>query len=407
MEKITFEGSQGEMLAARLDKPQGEIKACALFAHCFTCSKDIFAASRIAKSLMEKNIAVLRFDFTGLGQSEGEFANTNFSSNVQDLVKAADYMRENLKAPSILIGHSLGGAAVLAAAKYVDEAKAIVTISAPADAAHVTHNFGDKQAEIMTNGEAEVSLAGRPFTIRKQFIDDVQSQNLKNDIENLGKALLVMHAPLDKTVGIANASEIFTSAKHPKSFVTLDDADHLLSKRQDAEYAANVIAVWVNRYIQDKAKTSQQDNDPVPADTVRVTSTGNGKFQQRITVGHHTLLADEPESFGGDDTGPTPYDFLKMALGACKSMTIAMYARRKNLPLEGVEVQVKHNKIHAQDCENCETEDGKIDEFLCEINVKGDNLTDDEHKRLVEIAEKCPVHKTFSGEITVKTVEKK
>lgn len=267
MQKIEFEGSQGEMLAARLDRPDGDIKACALFAHCFTCSKDIFAASRIAKSLTDQGIAVLRFDFTGLGQSQGEFANTNFSSNVQDLVKAADYMRSQRQAPSLLIGHSLGGAAVLAVAKYIDEAKAVVTIGAPADAAHVMHNFGDKKAEIMEKGEAEVSLAGRPFRIRKQFIEDIQSQNLKEDIENLNRALLVMHAPLDQTVGIDNAAEIFKTAKHPKSFITLDKADHLLSKKEDAEYAARVIVAWVSRYLQ--TRDEQKDTDTV-------SSTGNG-----------------------------------------------------------------------------------------------------------------------------------
>tara|TARA_R110002126_G_scaffold291807_1_gene459748 strand:+ start:199784 stop:200656 length:873 start_codon:yes stop_codon:yes gene_type:complete len=249
MTKITFEGSQGEILAARLDAPAGGIKAYALFAHCFTCSKDIFAASRIAKTLTDNGIAVLRFDFTGLGQSEGEFSNTNFTSNVQDLVKAADYMRKNLAAPLVLIGHSLGGTAVLSAAKHIDEAVAVVTIGAPADAAHVTHNFGHKVAEIMENGMAKLLLAGRSFVIRKQFIEDAQAQNIHNDIERLNKALLVMHAPLDETVGIENAAEIFALAKHPKSFVTLDDADHLLTKRRDAEYAAHIVAVWLGRYI--------------------------------------------------------------------------------------------------------------------------------------------------------------
>lgn len=305
MDKIDFEGSQNAKLSARLDRPSGQIKACALFAHCFTCGKDIAAASRIAKALTDDGIAVLRFDFTGLGKSEGEFANTNFTSNVQDLVKAADYMRENLQAPAILIGHSLGGTAVLAAAKHIPESKAVVTIGAPADANHVAHHFGDKKAEIMEQGEAEVSLAGRPFRIRKQFLEDIQSQRLEKEISNLDRALLVMHAPLDNIVSIDNAAQIFKTAKHPKSFVTLDDADHLISRKGDAAYAARVIAAWVSRYIDTDA---EEEKTPKPeAGNVLIRSTGQGKFQQKIIAGKHELLADEPENYGGNDTGPTLY----------------------------------------------------------------------------------------------------
>ena len=401
MEKIEFEGSQGNKLAARLDKPQGTITAYALFAHCFTCSKDVFAATRIAKSLTNRGIAVLRFDFTGLGASEGEFAKTNFTSNVQDLVKAADYMRENLKAPTILIGHSLGGAAVLVAASHINEAKAVVTIGAPADAAHVADNFGDKKAEIMEKGEAEVSLAGRPFCIKKQFLDDINSQNINDHIANLDKALLIMHAPFDDIVGIENAATIFTQAKHPKSFITLDDADHLLTKHKDAEYAAHVIATWSERYIPIQ-ETSSADTNKHDEGTVLVSSTGKGKFQQQILVGEHALLADEPKSYGGDNTGPTPYDFLKMALGACKSMTLQMYADRKKWPLEGVEVEVTHDKIYAKDCTNCETTEVKVDQFNCAITIKGDNLSDEQKDRLMEIADKCPVHKTLQNEVVIK-----
>lgn len=397
MHKIEFKGSQGETLAARLDLPNTRIKAYAIFAHCFTCSKDIFAASRIAKAMNEKGIAVLRFDFTGLGQSEGEFANTNFSSNVQDLVKAADYMREVMEAPSILIGHSLGGAAVLAAAKYIDEVKAVVSIGAPSEASHVSHNFGDKNAEILEKGEAEVSLVGRPFKIRKQFLEDIQSQNLKEDIANLKRALLVMHAPLDKIVGVEHAAEIFKAAKHPKSFVSLDDANHLLTRKEDAEYAANVVAAWVDRYI-DKKRT-RNERELEQTDSVIVTSTPNGKYQQLLRVGKHSFLADEPASVGGDDTGPSPFDLLNMALGACKSMTLRMYADRKKLPLDGVEVHVTHKKI--------DTWEGKLDQFECDLVIKGGELTDDQRHRLVEIADKCPVHKTISGEVSIITKERK
>lgn len=249
MSKFEFEGSQGHTLSARLDKPEGDIKYYALFAHCFTCTKDIFAAGRIAKTLTQHGIAVVRFDFTGLGNSEGDFANTNFSSNVEDLVKAANYMRDHMEPPSILIGHSLGGAAVLAAAKNIPEVKAVTTIGAPFDSKHVSHHFKEKREEILEKGEAEVCLVGRPFKIKKQFIDDIENQNMHHDISNLNKALMIMHAPLDQTVGIENAAEIFKTAKHPKSYVSLDDADHLLSRREDAEYAGHVIAMWAARYI--------------------------------------------------------------------------------------------------------------------------------------------------------------
>jgi len=404
MKKIEFEGSQNTKLAARLDRPSGSVKACVLIAHCFTCGKDIAAASRIAKALTSDGIAVFRFDFTGLGKSEGEFANTNFTSNVEDLVKAADYMLENLQAPAILIGHSLGGAAVLAAARHIPESKAVVTIGAPADADHVAHHFGDKEAEIMEKGEAEVTLAGRPFRIRKQFLEDIKSQSLESAISDLDRALLVMHAPLDDAVSIDNAAQIFKAAKHPKSFVTLHEADHLISRKEDASYAARVIAAWVSRYI---GTETEEDKTPKPEEgTVLIQSTGQGQFQQKIITGKHELLADEPEAYGGNDTGPTPYDFLKMALGTCKSMTLRMYADRKNLPLEDVEVYVTHDKIHAEDCTNCESKDGKVDQFSCEIAIKGDDLTDENHKRLIEIADMCPVHKTLSSEIAIKTKEK-
>lgn len=397
MDKIEFKGSQDTMLAARLDRPKGQIKAYALFAHCFTCGKDIKAASGIAKALTDDGIAVLRFDFTGLGKSEGEFANTNFTSNVQDLIKAADYMREHLKAPDILIGHSLGGAAVLAAAKHIPESRAVVTIAAPADTDHVLTHFGDGESKIMKDGEAEVSLAGRPFRIRKQFLEDIKQQNIEPMIADLGKALLVMHAPLDDLVGIDNATRIFKAAKHPKSFVTLDDADHLISRKEDAAYAARVIAAWVSRYIKQDA---QKEPESKPEnDTALIRTTGNGKFQQQVIIGHHELLADEPESHGGQDTGPNPYDFLKIALGACKSMTLRMYADHKGLPLDGVEVLVTHKKVESG------SENEKTDEFSCDITIKGDDLSTENRKRLIEIADKCPVHKTLSRTSVIKTEE--
>lgn len=392
-EKITFTGSQGDQLAAKLDLPDRAPRAYAIFAHCFTCSKDIFAASRISGKLAASGIAVLRFDFTGLGMSEGEFANTNFSSNVADLVLAADFLREHYDAPTILIGHSLGGAAVLAAAEQVPEARAIATIGAPADIGHVAHNFGAKVDEINEQGLAEVTLGGRQFTIQKQFLDDISQQSLTPKIANLKKALLVFHAPLDKTVGINNAAEIFAAAKHPKSFVSLDDADHLLSRRADSIYVADVLNAWAQRYLKTDASTT--DTKVQTTAEVMSVETGAGKFQQKIISGKHQLIADEPLDFGGLNSGPSPYDFISIGLAACTSMTLRMYAERKGLALENVSVEVNHAKVHAKDCAECEKGDtGRIDKFVREISLTG-TLSPDERERLLEIADKCPVHKTL------------
>jgi len=399
-EKVTFPGALGDNLAARLDLPQGEPVAYALFAHCFTCNKDIFAASRIAKGLTEHGVAVLRFDFTGLGASEGEFANTNFSSNVGDLVAAADYMRENLQAPAIMIGHSLGGAATLAAAGQVPEAKAVCTVGAPADPAHVAHHFQEARPEIEAAGEAEVLLVGRPFRIKKQFLEDIEGQKLEAAIASMKKALMVFHSPVDQTVGIENAQAIYLAAKHPKSFVSLDDADHLLSRKADAEYVADVIAAWAARYL---GAAKAEAKTPVAAEgTVVVEETGEGKFTNLVAVGgRHLLRADEPPSVGGTDTGPTPYDFLLAGLGACKAMTMRMYAERKGFALEKARVTLSHDRIHAEDCADCETETGSIDRIQTRISLEGDLDAETRH-RIFEIAEKCPVHRTLMSEMKIK-----
>ncbi len=342
---------------------------------------------------------MLRFDFTGLGGSEGEFANTTFSSNIDDLVAAADHMRATFQAPALLIGHSLGGAAVLPAASRIAEAKAVVTIAAPADPAHVTGLFKEHVADIQAKGEIEVALAGRPFRIRKEFLDDVAEQKLHGCLVNLRKALLVMHAPTDHLVGIENASAIFTAAKHPKSFVSLSGADHLLSSRADAVYVADVIAAWSERYLD-----MVPQPDDVQIEGVLVAETGNGKFEQSVVAGPHHYLADEPTSAGGNGSGPNPYDYLLAALGACTSMTIRLYADLKKLPLERVSVHLTHDKIHAADCENCETKEGKIDRIEREITLEG-ALSAEQRAKLMEIADKCPVHRTLHGEINVRTRE--
>jgi uncharacterized OsmC-like protein/alpha/beta superfamily hydrolase len=402
-QKFDFSNAQGHQLAALLDRPDGPSRAVALFAHCFTCGKDNKAARRIAEGLKLHGIAVLRFDFTGLGASEGEFANTTFSSNVDDLVAAADHLREKLAAPAILIGHSLGGAAVLAAAHRIADARAVVTINAPCDPAHVAGLLGDHVADIHAKGEVEVKLAGRPFRIRRALLDDIAEQKLSARIGALHKALLVFHSPNDETVGIDNASHIFTAAKHPKSFISLAGADHLISRSSDAAYVASVIAAWAERYL-DMAADAQPTAD-TESGTVVVRETRRGQFQQEVIVGPHRLLADEPAKAGGMDSGPGPYDFLLAGLGACTSMTLRLYADRKQLPLKRTVVRLKHSKIHATDCADCETKEGMLDRIERVITLEGD-LTTEQRARLMEIADKCPVHRTLESEIDIRTVER-
>ena len=398
-ERFQFSGIDGQQLAATLDLPDGPPVAYALFAHCFTCGMNVLAAKRIATALAAHSIAVLRFDFTGIGASEGEFANSTFSSNVADLVRAADHLRETKMAPAILIGHSLGGAAVLAAAGHVPEAKAVVTIAAPSDPVHVTHMFKDRIEDIRRDGDVEVQLAGRPFRIKREFLDDVAEQNLTAQIGKLRKALLILHSPTDNTVGIDNATHIFVAAKHPKSFISLTGADHLLNQKRDAEYVAHVVAAWVERYLDPAVAEMPTDDQPR---RVVVQETRDGKLQQRITVGPHRMLADEPASVGGADTGPNPYEFLLSGLGACTSMTMRMYADRKALPLERVTVTLAHRKIHAKDCEDCETKVGMLDEIERVIAIEGD-LDAEQRQRLMEIADKCPVHRTLTSETRIVT----
>lgn len=402
-EKVEFPGAQGHALAARLDWPDDQPIAYALFAHCFTCSKDVFAASRIASALAERGIAVLRFDFTGLGASEGEFANTDFSSNVADLQAAAAWLARQHQAPALLIGHSLGGAAVLAAAPRLAFARAVVTINAPCGPGHITHLFADSVDDIRTRGRAEVTIGGRPFVISRDFLDDIEEHRLLAGIGHMHKALLLFHAPRDPVVGIDNAARIYQAAKHPKSFVSLDDADHLLTRREDAVYVADVIAAWSRRYLGAGAEPRPALVDrPLEDGVTLVVESGTGRFAQTVVSGRHKLRADEPVHVGGTDTGPGPYDLLLASLGACTSMTIRMYADRKKLPLDRVAVRLRHRKIHAQDCAECETTEGKVDVIEREIELTGD-LDAATRARLMEIADKCPVHRTLHSEIVVHT----
>lgn len=399
-QKIEFRGASGALLAARLDMPDGVTpRAFALFAHCFTCSKDILAAKRIARSLSAAGIAVLRFDFTGLGHSEGEFANTDFSSNVEDLVAAAAFLRDKYEAPQLLVGHSLGGSAVLAAADQIAEVRAVATIGAPADPAHVAERFGAARDAIEKTGEAIVELAGRPFRIRQAFLDDLSGQRLLDRVRALRCALLVMHSPIDNIVGIDNASGIFVAARHPKSFVSLDDADHLLSRAADADYAAHVISVWAERYVEANAILPAESG---PEDDVVVAEAGIGAFAQTIRVGRHRLTADEPVAVGGDDAGPTPYGLLAAALGACTAMTLRMYAARKKWPLEHVTVRLHHDKLHVEGSGDSETRPQKIDRIERVIDLAGD-LDGEMRRRLLEIADRCPVHQTLERANRIET----
>ena len=402
-ERFDFLNTKGEKLAAVLDLPLGKPTAHALFAHCFTCGKDNLAAKRIAGRLAINGIAVLRFDFTGLGGSEGEFANTHFSSSVDDLVAAADHLRKTYGAPAILIGHSLGGAAVLAAAQRIADARAVVTIAAPYDPGHVVGLFKKQADKIRERGEVEVTLAGRPFRIKREFLDDVAEKKLDECLANLRKALLVFHSPTDDTVGIENASHIFQAAKHPKSFVSLAGADHLLSQKGDTIYVANVIAAWAERYLDQPEIMTEAE---VEAGLVLVRETHGGKFQQEILTGPHRLLADEPEKLGGLNSGPGPYDFLLAGLGACTSMTIRLYADFKKIPLENVSVRLSHEKkIHAQDCATCDTKVSKVDHVDRAITLEG-SLNAEQRKRLMEIADKCPVHQTLQSKVEISTIER-
>ncbi len=395
--KIEFENGRGQSLAARLELPGDSPRGFCLFAHCFTCSKDIAAAARIARALCERGYGVLRFDFTGLGGSEGDFANTNFSSNVADLLCAVDYLRQNHAAPALLIGHSLGGAAVLSAASDVPEALGVVTLGAPSDTAHLKHLLEGRLEDIERDGSARVAIAGRAFTIKREFVEDLDEHRLNTRIRGMHKALLIMHAPDDDVVEIDHARRIYAAAEHPKSFLSLDGADHLLTRREDSEYVAGLIAAWASRYVPERERETGAS-----AEGHVVVSERAGSLTQDIQVGRHSLIADEPTSVGGLDLGPTPYDLLLAALGACTSMTLRMYARHKDLPLEGVAVRLKHEKIHAKDCESCESETGRVDRIEREIVLAGP-LDSAQRARMLEIADRCPVHRTLFGEKQVPT----
>ena len=401
-ERFDFPAREGHMLAARLDLPDGPIRAYALFAHCFTCGKDIHVAARVAAALALRGIATVRFDFTGLGGSGGDFANTHFSSNIADLASAVAFMRETGRAPQLLIGHSLGGAAVLAVAEHAPEARAVAVVGAPYDVSHVIHQFGDDANRIEADGEAVVNLAGRPFTIRREFLEDAKMHDQKARIAHLNRALLVLHSPQDRVVDIDNARRIFEAARHPKSFVSLENADHLLTRAEDAEYVAEVIAGWSARYLPAIAPAPQPAAPP-PGE-VTVEETGRGRLDQSVvTAEGGAFLADEPERLGGGGRGPTPYDLVLAGLGACTSMTLRLYAERKGLPLETVRVRLRHRRDHRADCAGGDA-CPPMEAIEREITLQGP-LDAPMRARLMEIADKCPVHRTLEAGVKVITAE--
>lgn len=406
--KFTFENKQQEQLSGLLEMPDKPVTAnqFAIFAHCFTCGKDIAAATRISRALAQKGIAVLRFDFTGLGNSDGDFANTNFSSNVADLLAAAAALKTRYQAPTLLIGHSLGGAAVLSAAEQLPSVRAIATIAAPATASHVQHLFVDHHESIMEDGLASVRLGVRAFTIKKQLLEDLKQHAAPDHIRNLDAALLVFHSPEDDTVPISEAARIYRQARHPKSFISLHDADHLLTRKEDAQYVAETLTAWAGRYLDSETVQAERSYGTAPEvakDSV-VVSELDQKFLRGLYSHNHQCIADEPLSAGGTDLGPNPYELLLMSLGACTSMTLRMYANHKQLRLTDISVELRHQRDYLRDCKECETPGHKVERIIRKITLTGD-LTEAQRKRLLQIADLCPVHRTLESILEVETEE--
>ena len=406
--RFEFKNSDGITLAGALEEPTVPRRGVAVFAHCFSCHKNVRAASHVSRGLRDQGFAVLRFDFTGLGQSEGDFANTNFSTNLEDLRSAINALKSQGMNVDLLVGHSLGGAAVLAVAGEFDDIKLVATIGAPSDPAHVLRLFDEETvSKIESDGQAEVSLGGRPFFVRKEFIDDVNKAALLQTLATSRKPLLICHSPIDTVVSIDHARRIYEAAKHPKSFVSLDGADHLLRNAEDAKFVSSLVSTWATRYL---SPDEVLNADPTPApqspQTGVLVSERNGGLTQDIYAGDHHLVADEPKAVGGADLGGTPYDLLLAALGTCTSMTLRMYAKRKGLKVDAINVQLQHNRIHAEDCEACEDQNKPVDQIERLITIRGD-LTEAQRNRMLEIADMCPVHRTLMNqkEITSRFAE--
>lgn len=398
LQKIIFKNHDGVELVGRIELPANQFAHnFALFAHCFTCTKNLSAVKNISRSLTSAGFGVLRFDFTGLGESDGDFADTNFSGNVEDLIAAAEYLEEHFTAPSLLIGHSLGGAAIIIAASQLGSVKAVATIGAPSSPKHIQHLLMNSLEEIESKGMATVNLGGRDFTIKKHFLDDLEVYSLPEVAKDMNKALLVMHSPQDITVAIKNAEEIYLAAHHPKSFVSLDGADHLLMKKEDSLYVGKVIAEWVSRYV-DIPRTERVSTKS----DVMASLDGDAGYTTKMKVGNHYMLADEPKVVGGNDFGPNPYDLVSAGLSACTAITVQMYVRRKGWDLKNIEVHTSYSKQHAFDCEHCDDDSAKIDTFSRVIKLEGE-LDEKQKQRILLIADKCPVHRTLHSETQIVT----
>jgi len=399
LQKVTFQNKEGQNLVGRLELPSNRHPHnFVIFAHCFTCNKNLSAVRNIGKALTSNGFGVLRFDFTGLGESEGDFENTNFSGNVEDLIAAADYLKENYSAPTLLVGHSLGGAAVIFAASQIPSIKALSTIGAPSNLTHVQKLLKSGLEEIEENGKAVINLSGRDFTIKKQFLDDLKTRPLTEILNRLRKPILILHSPQDDTVGIKNAEEIYIAAHHPKSFISLDGADHLLSSKTDSQYVGEVISGWAKRYL----NIDSQHNGPKTKHQVVASLDREDGFTTQMKVGNHYMIGDEPTDAGGNDFGPSPYELVSAGLSACTAMTVQMYAKRKGWQIDNIEVHTSYSRSHAADCEDCEANNTKIDTFHRDIKLTS-NLDEKQRKRILEIADKCPVHKTLHSETQVIT----
>ena len=397
--KFTIPSRRGEPLSALVDLPvDGAPTAFALLAHCFTCTKNYTGLYHLSRALTAEGIGVLRFDFAGLGESGGAFADTSLLSNVEDLVAAADFLGERFEAPKLLIGHSLGGQAVLMAAPAIPSAAAVVTLAAPADPRQVLRHLGPARETIAARGEAAVSISGRTFTLRRKFLDDLQGVDPAAVLAALQRPLLVLHSPRDEVVPIDNAIDLFRAAHQPKSMVALGAADHLLSQRADARYAGAVIAAWARPYVE----TTPAAAVAAPVESRITARTGDEGFATEIRAGRHRLTADEPAAAGGTDLGPTPFDMLVAALGACTAMTLRMYADRKGWPLAAATVRLSHRKMHASECTSCETREGMLDRIEREVELEGP-LDSEQKQRLLQIADRCPVHRTLTSETVIAT----
>ncbi|SIS63798.1 putative redox protein [Zobellia uliginosa] len=400
LQKVRFKNKDGQDLVGRLELPANRHPHnFAIFAHCFTCTKNLTAVRNISKALTSNGFGVLRFDFTGLGESDGDFENTNFSGNVEDLIAASDYLEKNYQAPTLLVGHSFGGAAIIFAADRIDSIKALATIGAPSNPIHIEHLLQEGIPEIEKSGKAVVNLNGRDFTIKKQFLDDLQHKPLSQTLGQLRKPILILHSPQDTTVEIKNAEEIYVAARHPKSFISLDGADHLLSNKRDSFYAGEVISGWAKRYLD--LDTTRKEEPKTKHQVVASLDHDDG-FSTQMKVGNHFLTADEPVDVGGNDFGPSPYELVSAGLSACTAMTVQMYAKRKAWVIDNIEVHTSHNRSHVADCQDCESDDSKIDTFEREIKLTGP-LDEKQKKRILQIADKCPVHKTLHSQIQVIT----